>query len=276
MSHPPVEKRHLIRPTTFRTYFEERVGPISGVPSPLREQLQEREDLLAGQMQPGDELYEWGMTGDDCGDCTGLAVVRAGEIVWTQLCARAVRAHVGADSGTPTTARFYEAGQPASANQLQRSSFQSQVHTPLRPDGVMKRIVLDPTAPTSDVDKPAFMTPPSGAEAYHGFPLLESTRREGWCLGAITDPFEADTPEGCTIGDLFVEAPDGSRAGLVWNVDPQPRFAVLQPPNGRSWGLFHFTFPRPVRTVSELEEVFGDILPVLKRLYTDIHRNGDS
>ena len=72
------------------------------------------------------------------------------------------------------------------------------------------------------------MAPPPGAEAYHGFPLVGQTRQGGWCLGAITDPFEADTPEGCTIGDLFVEAPDGRRAGLVWDVDPQGKPRVLR------------------------------------------------
>jgi hypothetical protein len=236
MTHSPVEKRHLIRPTTFRVYFEGRVGPLDDLPPPLRDQLRERERQLAELMQPGDELHEWGMTGDDCGDCSGLAIVRAGEIVWTHLCTQAVRPQQTATPGTPTATRFYEGGQPSPPGQLQRSSFQSQVHTPLRPEGVMKGMVLDPTATTADADLPAFMTPPASANVYHGFPLLEQTRREGWCLGAITDPFEPDTPEGCTIGDLFVEAPDGSRAGLVWNVDPQPRYAVVRPPEGRRWG----------------------------------------
>jgi hypothetical protein len=273
MSQPSVEKRHLIRPTTFRTYFEERLGPLDDLPSPLREQLQDRERQLAEQLQPGDELHEWSMTGEG-GDRSGLAIVRAGEIVWAQLCAQAVRPQQTARPGTPTAARFYEGGRPAPAGQLQRSSFQAQVHTPLRPEGVMKTLVIDPTAPTIDADKPAFMASPPDAEAYHGFPLLEQTRQEGWCLGAVTDPFEADTSEGCTIGDLFVEAPDGRRAGLVWNVDPQPRFAVLQQPEGRHWGLFHFTFPRPVRTVADLQEVFGRVLPVLQQLYARFHPEG--
>jgi hypothetical protein len=267
MSHPPVEKRHLICPTTFRTYFEERVGPLDELPSPLREQLQKRERQVAERIQPGGELHEWSMTGDDGGDCSGLAVVRAGEIVWTQLCTQAVRAQQTNHAGTPTAARFYEGGRSAPIGQLQRSSFQSQVQTPLRPEGVIKGLVIDPTASTIDVAKPAFMAPPPYAEAYHGFPLLEQTRQGGWCLGAITDPFEADTPEGCTIGDLFVEAPDGRRAGLVWNVDSQPRFAVVEQPEGRRWGVFHFTFPRPVRTVVDLQEAFGRILPVLRKLY---------
>jgi hypothetical protein len=274
MSHPAVEKRHLIRPTTFHTYFEERVGPLDDLPSPLREQLQDRERQLAERIQPGDELHEWSMTSDDGRDWSGLAVVRAGEIVWTQLCTQAVRPQQTTQPGTPTAARFYEGGQPAPAGQLQRRSFQSQVQTPLRPEGTMKGMVIDPTAPTIDVDKPAFMAPPPGAEAYHGFPLLEQTRQSGWCLGAVTDPFEPDTPEGCTLGDLFVEAPDGRRAGLVWNVDPQPRFAVMRQPQGRRWGLFHFTFPRPVRTVADLQDVFGRILPVLQQLYARFQPEG--
>src|SRR5262249_35614404 len=151
---------------------------------------------------------------------------------------------------------------------------QSQVHTPLRPEGVMKGMVIDSTAPTTDVEKPAFMAPPPGAEDYHGFPLVEQTRQGGWCLGAITDPFEPDTPGVSRLGGLVVEAPVGPRAGLVWNADPQPRFAVMQQPEGRRWGLFHFTFPRPVRTVADLQEVFGRILPVLRQLYARFHPQG--
>jgi hypothetical protein len=64
------------------------------------------------------------------------------------------------------------------------------------------------------------------------------------------------------------------RAGLVWNVDPQPRFAVMRQPEGQRWGLFHFTFPRPVRTGADLQEVFGHILPVLRQLYTRFHPEG--
>ncbi len=267
MDHPPVEKQHLIHQTTFRTYFETRVGPLDELPSPLREQLQDRENQVSEQMQPGDELHEWALTDDNGAECSGLAIVRDGEIVWTRLCTRTARSQGTAPPGTPTPQRFYEDGQPAPAGQLQRSSFQSQVHTPLRPEGVMKVMVLDTTAATTDLEKPAFMAPPPGAEPYHGFPLLEQTRQDGWCLGAVTDPFEADTAEGCTIGDLFVEAPDGRRAGLVWNVAPQPRFAVLKEPKGRRLGLFHFTFPSPLRDMADLQEVFGRVLPVLQQLY---------
>jgi hypothetical protein len=106
MSHPLVERRHLIRPTTFRAYFEERVGPLDDLPPPLREQLQDRERQLAERIQPGDELYEWSLTGDDGGDCSGLATVRAGEIVWTQVCTQAVRPQTTARPGTPTAPRF--------------------------------------------------------------------------------------------------------------------------------------------------------------------------
>jgi Tol biopolymer transport system component len=96
-------------------------------------------------------------------------------------------------------------------------------------------MVVDP-AEAVDPTRPPFAAHSPGSKAYHGHPLLEATRVAGWCLGVITDPLESDSARGCSIGDAFVEAPDGSRAGLVWKVNDTPRFAVLMNPDAARWG----------------------------------------
>ena len=40
--------------------------------------------------------------------------------------------------------------------------------------------------------------------------------------------------------------------------------------------IFHFTFPRPVRNMVDLQQVFGGILPVLRQLYERFHPEGGS
>ena len=78
-----------------------------------------------------------------------------------------------------------------------------------------KRLVLDGNAASAPVDQPAFLSKPLGAPVYHGFPLIPETSIDGWLYGAITEFADAS---GCSEGDGFVQAPDGTRAGLVWDV----------------------------------------------------------
>ena len=149
---------------------------------------------------------------------------------------------------------------------MKRSSFRCRVEPPLGGETVWKTMVLDPSAQFTDPSKPPFLASPPGSPPYYGHPLLEETRSEGWCLGVITDPFESDCDAGCTIGDAFVEAPDGSRAGLVWTLDTQPRFAVIREPDCGRWGVFHFTVLQPIAKMDELREAFVALLPALKML----------
>jgi hypothetical protein len=107
---------------------------------------------------------------------------------------------------------------------------------------------------------------PEGAPVYHGFVLVEETRTDGWCFGAIT-AFEE--PEGCEAGDGFVVAPDGSRAGLVWEVGAQGIQEVLSPDEGR-WGVYAVWFPRAVKTAEDLAFNFRHVLPELKKKYEEI------
>ena len=149
---------------------------------------------------------------------------------------------------------------------MRRSAFRALVKTPMQESGVWKTIVIDPNARSCDDSKPAFMAPPPGSGAYYGFPLIEETQVDGWRYGAVTDPFEADSPDGCTIGDGFAETPDGQRAGLIWSVDPNPRFAVIEGPSSTRWGLFHFTVPQPIAAVEDLQDAFQGMVPVLEHL----------
>jgi len=133
------------------------------------------------------------------------------------------------------------------------------------PEG--KPLRLDAQAQSSSHELPAFLARPAGAPVYHGFPLVEETLTEGWCYGAIT---EFQEPDGCTEGDGFVVAPDGSRAGLVWavgNFDTQE----LSPPDVRRWGVYSIAFPRSVRTTADLVECFRAVLPELKAIHGRLH-----
>jgi len=129
------------------------------------------------------------------------------------------------------------------------------------PDG--KAILVDERATSSRPSLPAFLARPAGAPVYYGFPLIEATRKDGWCFGAITD--FAD-PDGCEAGDGFVEAPDGSRAGLIWSVG---RFSAeaVSPPDSERWGVYEVGFPHPVRNTEDLVECFHELLPELKTIH---------
>jgi hypothetical protein len=131
------------------------------------------------------------------------------------------------------------------------------------PDG--KPLRLDPRARSFSRDLPAFLARPADAPVYHGFPLVEATETAGWCYGAIT---EFEHPNGCTEGDGFVVAPDGSRAGLVWSVG-NFQTEELSPPDVSRWGVYSIAFPRAVRTRDDIVECFRAVLPQLKALYAN-------
>ena len=114
------------------------------------------------------------------------------------------------------------------------------------------RAVTDPTAETADPNLPPSIAIPKGAPAYHGFPLLEGSEREGFAFGVITSP-DADSESGEAVswGDAYVVAPDGSRAGIVWCASGDPDPVVLPPSEGR-WGVYAFRFSHPVRNRNDL------------------------
>ena len=129
-----------------------------------------------------------------------------------------------------------------------------------------RKIATDDSAETSDSSLPAFLSKPPGAPVYHGFPLVPESLTEGWVFGAITEYAESD---GCDSGDAFVQAPDGSRAGLVWDVGAgEP--AEIAPPTEDRWGVYQVWFPKPVRNTADLVENFRSVLPKLRELHAKI------
>ena len=109
--------------------------------------------------------------------------------------------------------------------------------------------------------------------AYKSWPVEEGTCIDGWCFGAITgydDPEYWETPEGCTYGDGFVQAPDGTRAGLVWDYEEgisSDRIEEVMPPEKSRWGVYGVWFPKPVKTVQDLKDCFEAVLPAIRAKY---------
>jgi hypothetical protein len=134
-----------------------------------------------------------------------------------------------------------------------------------RPEG--KRILTDATAESASSDLPAFLARPKGAPVYHGFPIIEDTSTDGWRFGAISA--FTDDPAGCTGGDGFVVTPDGSRAGIVWEVGNFETHEICAPDSDR-WGVYGIAFPRAVRGVPDLVECFRAVLPELKRIHARV------
>lgn len=88
-----------------------------------------------------------------------------------------------------------------------------------------KRLLQDPSAPPSKKGQPFFIRN-EGEQVYTGFPLIPETETDGFIYGAITDFLEPDSEEGCTSGDAYVQAPDGSRAGIDWVVRKNKKYIL--------------------------------------------------
>ena len=122
---------------------------------------------------------------------------------------------------------------------------------------------VDPLAGSTNPNLPAFIAAPKGAPAYYGFPLLSNSEKEGFSFGVITEP-NGNVP--ASWGDAFVVAPDGSRAGIVWQAQGEPEPVVCEPSPGR-WGVYAFRFSHPVRSEQDLIENLHEVLPQLKAFY---------
>ena len=129
-------------------------------------------------------------------------------------------------------------------------------------------LTLDSLAESADPNLPAFLARPEGAPVYHGFPLIEATETEGWYFGAITEL----VGEGIEYGDGFVQSPDGSRAGLVWQVGEGQIETVCESSEDR-WGVYSVWFRRPIHQIEDLVKNFRDILPELKRIHERVRRS---
>jgi hypothetical protein len=94
-------------------------------------------------------------------------------------------------------------------------------------------LAVDSKAESASPTEPAFVARPEGAPVYHGFVVLDDVLVDGFTLGKITDWKAAS----CETADAFVIAPDGSRAGLVWEVCDPPYFQEVVPIDADRWGV---------------------------------------
>jgi hypothetical protein len=129
-----------------------------------------------------------------------------------------------------------------------------------RPKG--QRVRVDEAAPSTDPDLPAFIARPRNAPAYYGFPILKDSELDGFVFGVITEPSEAEW------GDAFVIAPNGSRAGIVWQLG-EGAPTVVEGPSEWSWGVYGFCFKGPIENDLDLVAHLHAVLPKLKEHFRE-------
>jgi hypothetical protein len=129
---------------------------------------------------------------------------------------------------------------------------------------------LDPEAASANSPEPVFVARPPGAPVYHGFPLVPESATDGWTYGAIT---EFEDPNGVSSGDGYVVAPDGRRAGLVWEVGAG-EFSEILPPDDERWGVYAVWFPYPVRNTEDIVANFRVVLPQLQQVHARLFKHG--
>jgi hypothetical protein len=125
---------------------------------------------------------------------------------------------------------------------------------------------LDQNAESANSSLPAFLARPPEAPPYHGFVVLEGVAVDGFTFGMISDFMT----EPSDWGDAFVIAPDGSRAGLIWELDDQVYVTPTQPPlppNDPRWGVFNVGFPIPMRSYDDARRNLQLVLPELREYW---------
>jgi len=65
-------------------------------------------------------------------------------------------------------------------------------------------------------------------------------------------------------GDAFVVAPDGSRAGLVWQSRCAAYFREIVAPQEGRWGVWAVGLPLSMTTVEEARSYLAALLPQLR------------
>jgi hypothetical protein len=121
-------------------------------------------------------------------------------------------------------------------------------------------MALDPIAESASPELPAFLARPAGAPVYHGFPILEGVEVDGWRLGLVTDSIDTDD----SWGDAYVVAPDGRRAGVVWQFGVPPSFAELSGPDEGRFGVFEVAVVSGPTSLSQANEFLAAVLPPIR------------
>ena len=121
-------------------------------------------------------------------------------------------------------------------------------------------LAVDRNAASAASTEPAFAARPKGAPVYQGFRVLEDVEVEGFTFGAITD-FEAAV---CDRGDAFVIAPDGSRAGLVWEVTSNRYFEQLLPFDENRWSVWAVSFTYAMKSREDARRNLAAVMHELK------------
>jgi hypothetical protein len=121
-------------------------------------------------------------------------------------------------------------------------------------------LAINHRAASASPTEPALIARPEGAPVYHGFVVLDDVVVDGFTLGKITD-WEA---EPCETGDAFVIAPDGSRAGIVWEVCDSPYFEAVMPIEAARWGVWGVSIPLPMTSRENARKNLEFILSRLK------------
>ena len=93
---------------------------------------------------------------------------------------------------------------------------------------------------------------------YYGFTVLEGVEADGFRLGTIS----ALGPDD--YGDAFVIAPDGSRAGLVWEIGESHEVSEVSGFEPGRWGVWAVEFARPMSSKHHAQRNLEDILPALR------------
>jgi hypothetical protein len=131
-----------------------------------------------------------------------------------------------------------------------------------------QHLAIDPRSQSASTTQPAFIARPTGAPVYHGFQVLDDVVVEGFTLGKITD-FEV---QPSTYGDAFVIAPDGSRAGLVWEVAEIAYFHEVCCCEPNRWGVWGLSFPFPRDSRENARRNLEFVLPQLRQKWEEWRR----
>lgn len=107
---------------------------------------------------------------------------------------------------------------------------------------------------------------------YTDFEIIKETCMDGFCYGEITDHLLNNKEDECLSGDGFVQAPDGSRAGIIWEITDVPSLSICIEPEKDRFGVYYVGFVKPIKTIEDLVFNLKMILPFLKKAYKEAEK----